>query len=105
MKSAVLIPGEGLMHVFETPKGIRPEVAEKRLRLCGDTGRSGVIQASVDGGPFHLVRFTHSPDNPKNERARTACAMLFGWHMEFRGAVLIESLETEEVLAVIKELS
>lgn len=97
----LVIPHEGLMHLFVADGEIPDSDIEKYLRMHDD-GLYAMI--NTEGHPY-LIGLLLREGAPINERAQATFLHLFGLHMLFTGPVAFSGLNHDESSSIMRRLS
>jgi hypothetical protein len=98
----VLIPPEGLLHVFHSERALDIEAT---LAANGGDGRFTTLTIETDGDYVGQVHWLISPTTPVNPRARIALSVLGDIHLIFTGPVMFSNLEERKAGEIVTELS
>lgn len=98
----VMIPPEGLMHLFHATK---PLDFESTLRANGADGVYLNLVVMKDHLPVGRVSWCNSSITPVNPRAREALVHLSDVHLIFTGPVIFSELTENAAEGIIFELS
>lgn len=98
----VLVPTDGLIHLFHAEK---PLNIEATLEANGAEGTYTVLAVESDGQWIGNVHWYVSSTTPVNSRARRALAYLGDIHLIFTGPVLFSELTERKAGEIVTELS
>lgn len=108
MKGNVLIvPPEGLMHLFHTEKDFDPDYYTTVL-IVNHEGRGdfAMVDARINNHDFKVGMFINCPVEQKvNSRAREVIAEFFGWHMVFVGPIFIAGLTDSQARSILETVT
>ena len=98
----VLIPPEGLIHLFHAEK---PLNIEATLEANGAEGRYTTLAVESNGEWVGNVHWYVSSSTPVNPRARQTLVFLGDIHLIFTGPVLFSGLAERKAGEIVTELS
>lgn len=104
MTHLLQIPPEGILHLFHYEQTQARDFIDKVLGVDPERVTSARIEVKYAEKDCE-VYFVPDPDLPVNERARSLIADLFGWHMVFHGDVLIDHLDEDSIVEVMRKVS